>query len=177
MKNLTEVCEKFKAAGMNIRMPQTYHVKNGDELRALAESLDNLQEGFVVHDHNTGKRVKCKSSHYVLVHQMRGNGTPSMNNLLELVAKNEQDELLAYFPEYLQFVEPVQMAMSELLETAEVVYNACKHLETQKEFALAVKDSMTAPILFRARKDGVSPEHAYKSMEVSSRVKILERFV
>jgi hypothetical protein len=174
---LRHYCDRFNNVGMNVRMPKTYQVKNGDELRALAESLDNLQEGFVVQDYNTSKRIKCKSSHYVLVHQMRGNGAPTMNNLLELVAKNEQDELLAYFPEYKQFIEPVEMAMAELLETAAVVYDATKHLETQKDFALAVKDSMTAPVLFRARKDGVTPEHAYKSMEVSQRVKLLERFV
>jgi len=163
--------------GMNIRMPEVYQASSGEELVKLAESLDNLQEGFVVFDHNTGKRVKCKSSHYVLVHQMRGNGVPSMNNLLELVAKNEQDELLAYFPEYKVFVEPVEKAMEELLDIAFSVYECSRDILSQRDFALKVKDTRVAPIMFKARKDCVEPEHAYKSMEVSQRVKLLEKFV
>lgn len=174
---ISTYCETLYNLGMNIRMPTTYQAKSGDELVKLAESLDNLQEGFVVVDHNTGKRVKCKSSHYVLVHQMRGNGAPSMNNLLELVAKNEQDELLAYFPEYKVFVKPIEQIQEGMLICAREVYDATRNLETQKDFALAVKDQLVANLLFRARKDGSEIDHAYGSMDVSQRVKLLEKFV
>jgi hypothetical protein len=177
---LAEWTKLLSSKGMNIRMPKVYHVSSGDALVKLAESLDNLQEGFVVVDHNTGKRVKCKSSHYVLVHQMRGNGTPTMNNLLELVAKNEQDELLAYFPEYKVFIDPVEDALRQLKLEASLLYNHVKDIESQKDFAiriLSVVDPCLSPILFKARKDNVSTEQAFMSLSLSQQCNLIEKFV
>jgi T4 RnlA family RNA ligase len=162
---------------MNIRMPQTYPAASGDDLVKLADSLPNLQEGFVVHNRANGQRVKIKSKVYAAVHHLRGNGIPSMNRLMEVVLMNEQDELLTYFPEFQQYVDPVVDALRSCINNAVAVYANAKHHVDQKSFALDVKDTMVAPICFKARKDGVDALTAFESMDLSQQVKILERYL
>jgi RNA ligase len=166
----------FFAEWMNVRMPQRYEAASGDDLVKLADSLPNLQEGFVVFDHNTGERVKIKSKTYAAVHHLRGNGVPSVSRMMEVVLMNEQDELLTYFPMFKEYVDPIEDALRQLLDEAVEVYCANKKIESQKDFALLVKDRKVAPIMFKARKDGVGVYEAFESMDMSQRVKLLEKY-
>lgn len=167
----------FSECDMNVRLPKTYVASSADEIVKLAESLDNLQEGFVVYDNKTGQRVKIKSSVYCAVHHLRGNGTPTKNALVELVLKNEQDELLAYFPEYKPLIEPVEKALDYMLSQAQGMYSIYSKLEDQKQFAMAVKQDDSAPILFKSRKEGISIREAFNGMMLSQQVKLLEKYL
>lgn len=163
--------------GMNLRVATVYDVKGSDAIVALAESLPNLQEGFVVYNNKSGERIKIKSSVYCAIHHLRGNGSPTRNSLIELVLKNEQDELLTYFPEYKDFVTPVEEALSKLLQDAEELYNKHKDIEVQKDFALAVKDSPVSPICFKSRKDRVTIHESFYSLPFNQQEKLLERYL
>ncbi len=167
----------LQTVGMNVRLPQTYNALSAEEVIALCESLTELKEGFVVFDHNTGKRVKVKNAAYVAAHHLRGNGIPTQSALMELVLTGEESEFLAYFPEYQKYVDPIVAAKNYLLWVANSNYERYRNLETQKDFALAVKDLSVSSIMFKARKDNVEPEHAFNTMEVSQKVKLLEKFI
>jgi hypothetical protein len=169
----------FSDCGLNVRLPKVYSAKSAKEVIALAESLENLEEGFVVYDHNTGNRLKVKSSMYVKAHKLRGNnGVPSVTDMMELVLENEQAEFLSYFPELMPYVTPIENAVHELEAEVEKVWNEHKDLEEQKDFALAVKDLRCSAILFSHRKvGGDHPSRSFHNMKLSQRVKLLEKYV
>lgn len=177
MKTIHKICERLQHRGMNIRLPQTFKVVDGEELVILANNLPGLQEGFVVRHNSTGGRLKIKSSVYVAVHHLRGNGIPSMTKLMELVLQNEQAELLAYFPEFLQYVTPIELALATLLADADELYRINSHIDSQKEFALAVKDSPLSGLMFKTRSGKITPRHAFDQLDTNVKLKILEKFV
>lgn len=162
---------------MNIRLPKTYPTSNSDELVRMCNELTDLQEGFVVYDPVVGNRVKIKSIAYLKAHKIRGNGIPSMNDVMELVLTGEQDEFLAYFPEFDQYFQPVENSLRCLINNAIAVFINAKHIEPQKEFALSVKDTNVAAICFKARKENTDALTAFNSMELNQQMKLLEKFL
>jgi hypothetical protein len=95
---------------------------------------------------------------------------------MEVVLMNEQEELLTYFPMFKEYVDPIEVALRQLLVDACDIYCAHKYHESQKDFAMAVKDHKVAPILFKARKDGLDVYKAFESMDMNQRVKLLEKY-
>ncbi len=168
---------QFFEQWMNVRLPKIYSANSGDEIVKLADSLPNLEEGFVVFDRKTGNRVKIKSKVYCAVHHLRGNGVPSQSRLMEVVLMNEQDELLTYFPEFKQFVDPIKECLNRMIFDCAVAYNKFKGIESQKDFALSVKDYLFAPICFKARKDKVHVWEAFENMDLSQKIKLLEKYL
>lgn len=90
-----------------------------EEMVKLANSLPNsTDEGFVVVDYTNYNsefgyypRIKVKNSSYVALHHLRGtieNGNMNYGNILEIIWKNEQDEVLATFPQYKEFFIEVE---------------------------------------------------------------------
>lgn len=177
MKTLHQICAQLQQQGMNIRLPSTYAATDGAVLVKLANDLPGLQEGFVVRDNKSGLRLKIKSSAYVAVHHLRGNGIPSQGKLMELVLKNEQAELLTYFAEFSEYVSPIEQALEALLIGAEQMVEATNHLTTQKDFALAVKDTPLAPLMFKTRALRSDARHTFNQMDISLQCKILEKFL
>jgi T4 RnlA family RNA ligase len=144
-----------KLARLNVRTARTYFGSDIEKMRELANSLPNLEEGFVIHHPATGKRMKLKSETYVLAHRIRGNDTvPTRKNLLELVLTGETDEFLGYFPEWTESVKSLENEVETFLNNAQSAYDEFKHIEDQKEFALQVKSVPGNQFIFRARKSG-----------------------
>ena len=171
-------CNKLQSLGMNIRLPKEYNVSSADELVKLAETLPDLEEGFVVYDFNTGKRVKCKSSLYVFVHRLKGNGQPTSKSLIELVADNEQDELLVYFDEFRPMVKEVEDKLDESLNSTQKLFDEYGKLPEQKDFALAVKSSPYSALLFFMRSKNLSnARDAFFNLDTQKRVSFLGKFV
>lgn len=174
---ITNYIDQMVLLGLNVRKPNTYQAKSGDDLVKLADTLDGLKEGFVVYDHNTGNRVKVKSKTYCAVHHLRGNGVPSMERLMEVVLMNEQDELISYFPTFKEFVDPIVQALQTLIDVANTTFMLYCDIEDQKEFALKVKDTKVNSIMFKARKDKTDAVTAFRSMELNQQIKLLEKFI
>lgn len=146
--------------------PQRYHLRSIDEIMTfLTEQADKDKtfEGVVIRD-NAGRRWKVKNPTYLALHKMRGEGDNLYNpkNLIPFVLAGEGDELLVYFPEvepafkfYLAQVEQYKQELLELWEKA-------KGEESQKEFAMKVKDHRLAGVLFTARKTGKNPVDVFR---------------
>lgn len=136
-----------------------------------AHSLPDLKEGYVVYQ--DGEPVcKIKSPAYVAAHHIRGNGiTPK--TAMELVLLDEHDEYLAYFPEDEYFFVPYQDGLADLLDQLYRVYKNTIHIESQKDFALEVKDYAFSDVLFKARAKGEHPIHVFHQKDLNGKVKIL----
>lgn len=159
MWELPYVVELMKESGLNVRLPVIYDLDEPDKLIAKANSLDGLQEGFVVWDQKTNKRCKIKSQTYITAHTLRGNDTvPTRKNLLKLVLTGDVDEFVAYFPEWKETIDSVQSEVDSFKDTLYSTYLEFKGLESQKYFAIAIKDVKGSSLLFSARKQGRSVE-------------------
>lgn len=159
---------------LRVRAPKIYSAENMDELVEYANSLPDLEEGFVVRCQKTNKRVKIKSKTYLVAHKLRGNdAVPTRKNVLSLVLEGEVDEFLAYFPEWKGIISTAQSEVDELLANAMIYWEKAKGLESQKEFALVVKSAKAPWILFSARKNGTIPSVEFHKADLSQKLKTL----
>jgi hypothetical protein len=125
----------------------------GDCLKA-AENLDPIQtEGYVVVDGNFN-RVKIKSPSYVALHHIRDAWGP--RRVIELIKAGETEEVLTYFPEYIEQFRKLQSAFNNLIFEHETGYEEVMlklrqekgHNFTQKDFALLAKKYTCPAALF-----------------------------
>ena len=88
-----------------------YHFNSIEEIIKSADELPDTEEGYVVRDKNW-HRVKIKNPIYFMLHKLANNGKP---DIIQYVLEHNEDELLAYFPEYKEEVEKTK-ATFRLLE-------------------------------------------------------------
>lgn len=116
---------------------------------AAAKVLNGMEsEGFVVCDQNFN-RQKIKGKSYVAFHHLKS--SLSVTRLVEIVQSNEGSEFLRYFPEYHDEFWDIKDKFRLLCEEAEAAYETYKDIETQKEFAIAVKDLPYSAAMFTTR--------------------------
>ncbi|MGL4583637.1 MAG: RNA ligase [Flavobacterium sp.] len=137
-----------------------------------ADSLKNLEEGFVGYDKEGIPRVKVKSAAYVAVHHIRGEGL-NPKRIAELVISGEGEEYLTYFPEDRDTITPYSVALEGLLTKLIDVMMIYRTVEDQKEFALAIKDVQGKSVLFTARKYNISVQEAFQRGTINSKVDML----
>lgn len=80
-------------------VPKVFKIGSIGDCVKAAEGLDENNEGFVVCDMDFN-RIKVKSSLYVRLHQMAGNGSLTEARAIDIVQRGEIDEVVAYFPEF-----------------------------------------------------------------------------
>lgn len=118
---------------------------------------DSTFEGVVLRDVN-GLRLKVKSEKYVALARQFNNGNVYLTkNLVPLILDGEVDEVLTYFPDAKPKIENLQAEINKLREEADNLWFCYQDEPSQKKFALAVKDSRVAALLFKARKSGGHP--------------------
>ena len=98
---------------VGIEKPRVFPVSSEAECLAAAEHLPFNEEGYVVRDAQ-GNMIKIKSPAYVAAHRLVNNGVVTPKRIIGIVALNEQDEFLSYFPEYTD-------AFGEIIEKFEVM--------------------------------------------------------
>ena len=159
--------------GLNVRAPDFITCPSTtQELQELADALPGLQEGYVVYDRNSGKRMKFKSKQYVVAHSIRGDSTvPTQKNIYKLVLTNEQAEFLSYFPEFTPEFTLAAMDVSIFVDNMTDFYQTVLGIEDQKQFALAVKDHPAKSVMFAARKDRVTISEAWKNAREDYKLK------
>lgn len=139
--------------GLNFRKAKMYHVQEMQAIVELANSLPNLEEGFVIYDPLSNKRMKVKSSLYVVAHSIRGNDPlPTRKNLLKLIFTGEIDEFLSYFPEWKDKARMVEDEVTDVMDSLAQAWDSCKDLDSQKDFAISIKDVKHNSVLFQCRK-------------------------
>lgn len=160
---LTAECRELKehtvdelAKGIGAVRPQRHLFQSMNCIRefvAEMEERDKTFEGIVIRD-DQDIRFKIKSKTYLALHRLADNGNiANPKNLVPLVLAGETGEVIAYFPELKDQIETVDRAVNEEYRRLEEVWNQNRTLESQKDFALSIKDKTPfASVLFAARK-------------------------
>lgn len=92
-----------------------YNFKTVDEVVFAAKKLPNSEEGYVVRDKNWN-RVKIKNPVYLILHHIANNGKP---NFLQYVLEHNEEELLAYFPNYKVDLDQMKKRLCSMGKKAE----------------------------------------------------------
>jgi hypothetical protein len=161
--------------GLKFRPVVTYKASDMDVVVQLANSLPNLQEGFVIYDPVSKKRMKVKSSLYVVAHSIRGNDPLPTKNLLRLLFTGELGEFCAYFPEWQEKAFDIQREVDNAYRELSVAWDKYKHLESQKDFALAIKDVPYNGILFQTRKVKKSLNEVWNDWPIEKKISMFEK--
>lgn len=157
--------------------PLTKKFRGFEEMKKLADNCPNpTDEGFVVVDFssynkefNYFPRIKVKNSSYVALHHLRGtieNGSMNYGEILNLIWKNEQDEVLANLPQFKQFFDEVETKYKNFIEELSIALNNVAFFflipmdkrtdpAIKKEFALAI-DKRFSAFLFNMFNKGLT---------------------
>lgn len=172
----TMYCNLVAYGVKNIRKVKTYQASDMDAVVKLANSLPNLEEGFVIYDPVSNKRMKVKSSLYVVAHSIRGNDPlPTKKNLLRLLFTGEIGEFCAYFPEWSEKALDIQREVDNAYRELSVAWDKYKELESQKDFALAIKDVPYNGILFQARKLNKTVNESWNDWPLEKKISMFEK--
>ena len=172
----TMYCNLLAYGVKNIRKVKTYSASDMNAVVKLANSLPNLEEGFVIYDPVSNKRMKVKSSLYVVAHSIRGNDPlPTKKNLLRLLFTGELGEFCAYFPEWQDKAFDIQREADNAYRELAIAWDKYKHLESQKDFALAIKDVPYNGILFQARKMNKTVNEAWNDWPLEKKISMFEK--
>lgn len=159
-----------------IKVPEWLSFPSLEEATAYVASLPDLQEGLVGYSVDYMPVCKLKSPQYVRAHRVRGNGlTPK--RIHELVLMNEHEEYLAIFPEDTKYFTPSIDVLNRLCDDLPLLWNQYKDVESQKEFALQIKDSVYSSILFKTRQSGLQPIVVFHSLRPSVKLGIIESLI
>lgn len=128
------------------------------------EKHDKTFEGVVLKDSNN-LRIKVKSSTYVALHRLRGEGDNliSPKYIVPLVLNGEMDEVLTYWSEYTEDFHKVKEEIDLHEKKICDLWDRVQHIEDQKEFALSILDKTPfCGLLFTARKVGKHPKEIFR---------------
>jgi hypothetical protein len=141
---------------------KTYPMKDLGQIIGVGASLNPaMNEGFVVVQKVPGelnfRRVKIKSPAYVALAHLRSSLSSSEymsvahRRMIEIIQTNESQEFLNYFPEYSGLYTEVSEKITKKVKELEIYYESVKNIETQKNFAIQVKDHPLSGLLFGMR--------------------------
>lgn len=137
------------AEWLNVSLVKEFRLRNIDEVLSSFASINPLeQEGYVVID-AAHRRIKVKHPLYVAIHHMRS--AISKKAFLEVIRAGETPEVIAYYPELTAEFEAITADYQALCGEADLAYASHTHLETQKEFALAIGKHRCSAALFKIR--------------------------
>lgn len=172
MKWIIENCFNHK----NVKLPKKYDINSFEEVQELFDSLNEMDEGVVCWNEDTGERIKIKTPSYIYFHHLRDNGVLNPKRIAELVYLQDYEEYLNAFSEDKVYFIPYISAYSSLLLDINTVYEENKNIENQKEFALNVIKHPFNSILFQMRKG----EDLYKCLKLlnsDKKLALLENYL
>jgi hypothetical protein len=94
-----------------------------------------------------------------------------------LVVTNETEEYLSYFPEERERFKPYMDEWVEIQGEIDSTYQTHMNTDSQKEFAIAIKDYPFAFILFQARAKQQDPIHVLNLTDTNKKVKLLSTYM
>jgi len=139
--------KEYKFVDHNWEVVKNYPLTTIEDLKNnLKITKGNEVEGYVIVD-KTFNRIKIKSEAYVRLHHIKSNiNTP--NNLLEIIRKNETEELLIYFKEFQKEINQLHNKYYKLIVLINSTWEEHKHISNKKEFALTIKHLFYSDCLF-----------------------------
>ena len=136
--------------GDRVFLPTVWDFSEHGQVLKMFDDKPSDFEGVVIVDKEQ-KRVKIKQKSYVHLHHIISN-ISSRRNMIDLILGGEEAEVLSYFPELQEQFGNLRKDMNELKVKISTEFGLHNHLDTQKDFALAVKDLPYSYFLFRMRK-------------------------
>lgn len=137
--------------------PKSFIVHSLDEAIAYIQKReieDKTYEGLVLKDH-LGNRMKVKSASYLMLHRSANNGHVSWESIYNSCLTDDSGaEFLSYFPAYTERFDKMKEFIRTSKEEILNLWDKVKDIDSQKDFAMKVKDNKFAPILFAFRKGG-----------------------
>lgn len=157
----------------NITVPRIYRFNNLNDVNTIRDyiihNLKDDEEGFVVFDKSSFNRVKVKNTTYLQLARVKGNGKFSPKRIIEYIVSGNTD-IIQKFPDYYELINPYTVKFNRLLSDIQNEFSKYKDIETQKDFALAIKDNKYKSILFQLR-NGKSIDDTIKNVRID---KIME---
>ena len=126
--------EEF-AARFGFTVPERYDLNNEADYRKLVEDMPEGHEGIVVRDAN-GERVKIKTLLYFQMHKAKNNGVLTLERIVDLILKNDDEEFLSYFVEYRPKFSYIRNVREKILLKIEKIKVLAKNYSSKKEIAL-----------------------------------------
>ena len=124
-------------------VPNRYSFASLNDCIKSAQLLPYDEEGYVVVDGNFN-RVKVKSTAYVAVHHLKGEGILTPRKALELLRANEVSEFLNYFSEYRVNFENLGQRYEQLIQTIQQEWldnqDNIERLDSRKDKALYIQN-------------------------------------
>lgn len=165
---------------LGVKRPVRHLLNSRDELAEwlvrVAES-DPTFEGFVIRD-KYDSRWKAKTVSYCALHHMKDNGNIILpDRLVAICLAAEKDEVKAIMPEVSTALDTVDGELKAVYLDLEAMWLANRNIESQKDFAMAVKDHKFAGMMFNARKTGESLEKIWRSNAKSITEKLFAKRV
>jgi hypothetical protein len=158
-----------KKRGLN--RPEKLDITNPEAVKQYIiqlEQTDGTAEGLVLQD-VTGLRIKCKSATYLAYSRLGNNGNIATDrNLIPLIMAGEDEEAVAIFPAIKPRVEQLSAWLNANFAGLTMVWEQCKDIEDQKEFALMITKQFKTPfsgILFKMKKAGTISNHNVLRLE------------
>ncbi|MEM8831436.1 MAG: T4 RnlA family RNA ligase [Cyanobacteria bacterium P01_G01_bin.19] len=147
--SLQELDPQISAQKYNWQLVQTYPLRTLKEIIAVTNELNPMDsEGYIICDRNF-RRIKVKSPQYVAISHLRTGF--STRRMLEIVATNEGEEFLNYYPEWRKLYRQIETKYDALVAEIEAKYQKYQSIPIQKDFAMAVKHLDCSNILFALR--------------------------
>lgn len=137
-----------------------YTYKRFDAIEYVVEAAKQLngteQEGFVVVD-DKFNRVKIKSPDYLIKHSLKS-GLTSRSLINGIIQEQvmDVDELKTFFPEYKDIIELYESKVRDFCHDVADAYLKHCDIESQKDFALAIKNYPFKGLLFSLRNNKIA---------------------
>lgn len=169
----TDYCD-FIAQKLDFGRPREYNFDSWDEALEAAKELPNLEEGFVFYTNWDNPVLKIKNPAYVAAHHLRGEGVLNPKRICDLIIMGEVDEYLSVFPEDDEILAPYVQAHRRMVDSVHLAWKYYGRVADQKEFAMKVKDTPFAAILFSMKK-GLTYSEAWSRMTQNSKREMINR--
>lgn len=142
-----------------VLVPKSISCNNIDEIQSIINDFtynnENF-EGFVLCDNNFN-RIKLKSSIYMELFFMKGEDNFSDKKILKTILDEQDDDVLAFFPEYIEAFINTRKKLSNFISYIKnEIKNAGAFKElNRKDFALSIKNMKYKDILFRSYNENI----------------------
>lgn len=123
------------AKELGVARPKFWLLEDEKEYRDLVASMPRGHEGIVVQDGNY-ERVKIKTLLYFEMHKAKNNGVITLERIVDLILKNDDEEFLSYFIEYRPKFSYIRNVREKILSRIEEINTLVKNYSSKKEIAL-----------------------------------------
>jgi hypothetical protein len=150
--------------GISYRLPRVYFCKSPEAIGESLKKLDPLDEGFVLYDPVTCRRLKIKSQSYVQLHAART--TLTTKGITLMILSGSDSDYLSRFPEDRERFDAVRERVLREMTDLDALYGTVPMNLSAKEFAAVVHSPRVVkyrPLWFEARKQGVQPSSLFST--------------